>query len=104
MEELTIKWDTLAKVEIRKIYSYYKKESVQGAENVRDEIFAETDKLKNPKVNYATDPDLGKPYRFIIARKRYRIIYRRNELEIRIVFVFDTKQDRKKLHKQIKKV
>ncbi len=99
MKELTIKWDKLAKAELKKIYSYFKKKSVQGAENVRDNILSETSKLKNPQVNYVIDPDLGKPYRFIMVRNRYRVIYRRNDTEVRVVFVFDTKQSRSKLEK-----
>lgn len=99
MKELTIKWDSLAKSELKKIYSIYKKKSIQGAENVKKDIFEATDKLKNPNVKYITDPNLGRPYHFIMARKRYRIIYRREETAIRIVFVFDTKQKRDKLNK-----
>jgi plasmid stabilization system protein ParE len=102
MKELTLIWDNLAKTELQNIYSYLKNKSVQGAENVRDEILTEADKLANPFVNYAHDPDLGEPYRFKIIRKRYRLIYRKTETEVRIVYIFDTKQERDKLTKLLK--
>jgi plasmid stabilization system protein ParE len=102
MKELTLIWDNLAKIELQKIYSYFKKKSIQGAENVRDEILVEADKLVNPTVNYAPDPDLGESYRFKIIRKRYRIIYRKTKTEVRIVYIFDTKLERDKLDKLLK--
>jgi len=47
--KLLIIWDTAAKTQLRKAYNEIKKESLQGAETVRDGIIESVDELpENP--------------------------------------------------------
>ena len=97
-----IKWHQSARSELKAIYEYYLPETVQGAENIVEDILKAVDKLaEEPEVNYATEPHLGHPYQYIKTR-RYKIIHKKQNNEIRILGIFDTKQDPQKL-KKIKK-
>ncbi len=69
------KWHPSAWKELKTIYDYYKQKSLQGADNVRDDILDAVDKLiEHPQINHLIEPSLGKPYRYINIR-RYKLIY-----------------------------
>jgi plasmid stabilization system protein ParE len=101
MAGYTIKWNRSAKSELKSIYRHYLKETVQGAESVRDGILEAVDKLGvEPEVNYPYEPYLGKPFRYI-KYARYKIVHKKdteNE-EIHVLGIFDTKQEPKKIQK-----
>lgn len=101
MEKYISKWHKSAWGELKSIYEHYKEKSVQGAENVRDDILAGVDKLvDHPEVNRPFDQSLGKPYRYINVR-RYKVIHikENDKKEIRVLGIFDTKQSPQKIQK-----
>ena len=98
MKKSGIKWDLKAKESLKAIYSYYKKLSVQAAKNIKGDILEETKKLLLFPDKFQTEPMMGEPYRYRVVR-HYKIIYRAEENGLRIVEVFDTRQDHEKLKK-----
>ena len=101
MADYKIKWHKSAIAELESIYKYYLKKTVQGAESVRDGILSAVDRLgKEPEVNYPYEPYLGKPFRYIKSR-RYKIVHKKDneKKEIRVLGIFDTKQEPKKIRK-----
>ena len=75
MTNYIIKWNRSAKSELKAIYMYYLKDTVQGAQLVRHGILEVVEKLaKELEVHYPFDPYLGKPFRYIKFR-RYKIIH-----------------------------
>lgn len=96
MKKIIIKWDIKAKDSLKLIYQYLKKKSLQGAISVKNDLLAETKKLHLFPNKYQIEPNLGAPYPYCVVR-HYKIIYRLNEEELRVVDIFDTQQDPKKI-------
>ena len=95
---IKILWDDNAKADLRLIYEFIKLKSPQGAKNVIRDIVLQS---KNIHYNeqYQVDEILGKPYMRMIVRD-YKIIYKvHSETEIRILQIFDTRQNPAKLKK-----
>jgi plasmid stabilization system protein ParE len=69
VEKNIIKWSPEAKMELKEIYSYLKKRSLQGANHVKKAILKTVDKLENSIAAYPFDPFLGEPYRYIVTDK-----------------------------------
>ena len=90
--QITIVWDTHAKADLKLIYDFIKLKSPQGAKNVINDILSETKNIKFAQ-QYQVDEILGEPYRRIVVRN-YKIIYKvHSDIEIRILQIFDTRQN-----------
>lgn len=83
MGNYSILWTTQAKQDLKEIYEYWKKKSVQGAKNVRSSI------LKSPKTIYYAKQyqvdDINPEYRRIVVRTYYKVLYRQRKNTIYIM-------------------
>ncbi|MEO9872337.1 type II toxin-antitoxin system RelE/ParE family toxin [Ekhidna sp.] len=95
-KKLKIIWDNEAKYSLRSIYNYIKKrESIERARKVRDEIVSGTKSLNNFPEKFEEEPALKSEqenYRYKVIWS-YKIIYEISEEAIYIVDVFHTSRD-----------
>ena len=95
---IKILWDNQAKSDLKLIFEFIKLKSLQGAKNVVRDIVAQSKNIYFAE-QYQVDEFLGEPYRRMIVRD-YKIIYKINsQKEIRILQIFDTRQNPMKLKK-----
>ena len=95
---IKILWDNEAKSDLKLIFEFIKLKSLQGAKNVVRDIVAQSKNIYFAE-QYQVDEFLGEPYRRMIVRD-YKIIYKINsQKEIRILQIFDTRQNPMKLKK-----
>lgn len=95
---ITILWDNEAKADLKLIFEFIKLKSPQGARNVIRDIVHQSKNIHFVG-QYQLDEFLGEPYRRMIVRD-YKIIYKiHSETEIRILQIFDTRQNSIKLKK-----
>lgn len=95
-KSITILWDNQAKADLKLIFEFIKLKSPQGAKNVIADIVAQSKKIHFVE-QYQADELLGEPYRRMIVRD-YKVIYKiHSENEIRILQIFDTRQNQSKL-------
>src|SRR5688572_11161631 len=95
---IKIVWDNQAKADLKLIFDFIKIKSLQGAKNVVDDIIKQSKSIHFTK-QYQVDEFLGEPYRKMNVRD-FRIIYKvHNKTEIRILRIFDERQNPKKLNK-----
>lgn len=93
---IKILWDNQAKADLKLIFEFIKLKSPQGAKNVIRDIVAQSKSIHFVE-QYQVDEFLGEPYRRMIVRN-YKIIYKiHSETEIRILQIFDTRQNPVKL-------
>ncbi|HYF67527.1 MAG TPA: type II toxin-antitoxin system RelE/ParE family toxin [Ohtaekwangia sp.] len=88
-------WDTRAKESLKGIVLYIKDESPTAAKKVRSELLKLTASLKKMPERFSTEPYLkhkGNEYRSI-AKWSYKIIYRVNENEVRILEIVHTSRN-----------
>ena len=90
MGNIKIFWTTQAKKDLKNIYEFWKKKSVQGAKNVRSDI------LKSPKTIYYAKQyqidDINPNYRRIVVRTNYKVLYREIKNTIYIMGIISTHQ------------
>ena len=90
MGNYKIIWTSQAKQDLKNIYEYWKKKTVQGAENVRSDI------LKSPKTIYYAKQyqvdEINPKYRRIVVRDYYKVLYRQTKNTIYIMGVISTHQ------------
>jgi plasmid stabilization system protein ParE len=87
-----IVWDNQAKLQLKAAYTYIKKDSLQNAQMVRDEIVATVGGLMSNPEKYPPDKykiNNNGSYR-AFEKHRYRIVYKVMEKEIRILRVRHT--------------
>jgi len=95
---INIYWDNEAKSDLKLIFKFIKIKSIQGAKNVVKDIVKQSKNIHYPE-QYQVDEILGEPYRRMVVRD-YKIIYKiHSETEIRILQIFDTRQNPIKLRK-----
>ena len=95
---INIFWDNQAKADLKLIFEFIKLHSPQGAKNVVRDIVAQSRNIHFIE-QYQVDEILGEPFRRMIVRD-YKIIYKiHSEYEIRILQIFDTRQNPIKLKK-----
>ena len=95
---IQILWDNQAKADLKLIFEYIKLKSPQGAKNVVRDIITQSKSIHFTE-QYQVDEFLGEPYRRMVVRS-YKIIYKiQSEAEIRILQIFDTRQNPIKLKK-----
>ncbi len=90
MGKLKITWTMQAKEDLKHIYKYWEKKSLQGAINVRSDI------LKSPKTilyskQYQID-DINPKYRRIVVRDNYKVLYKVESKTIYVMEVVGTAQ------------
>ena len=90
MGSYKIVWTTQAKQDLKNVYEYWEKKSVQGAKNVRSDI------LKSPKTIYYAKQyqidDINPKYRRIVVRTYYKVLYRETKNTIYVIGVISTRQ------------
>jgi plasmid stabilization system protein ParE len=80
------------------IFEYIKLDSLQNAKKVVQEIVTHSKSIKFVE-QYQVDEFLGEPFRRMII-SHYKIVYKvQSETEIRILQIFDTRQNQLKLRK-----
>ena len=94
MAGFKIIWTDQAKAALKHIYDYYKKKSVQGAENIKSDL------LKSPKTilfakQYQLD-NINIKYHRIIVRD-YKVLYKEENGVIQIVDVISSRQSPEEL-------
>ncbi len=95
---IQILWDNQAKADLKLIFEFIKLKSPQGAKNVIRDIIIQSKSIHFAE-QYQIDEFLGEPYRRMVVRN-YKIIYKiQSETEIRILQIFDTRQNPIKLNK-----
>jgi plasmid stabilization system protein ParE len=94
--QIRIIWDNNAKADLKLIYDFIKLKSPQGAKNVINDIVVASKGIKFTN-QYQVDEILGEPFRRIVVRN-YKVIYKvQSDSEIRILQIFDTRQNPIKL-------
>jgi addiction module RelE/StbE family toxin len=95
---IKILWDNKAKSDLKLIFEFIKLKSLQGAKNVVMDIVTQSKNIYFVE-QYQADEFLGEPYRRMIVRD-YKIIYKiHSQTEIRILQIFDTRQNPVKIKK-----
>ncbi|WP_310380390.1 type II toxin-antitoxin system RelE/ParE family toxin [Flavobacterium sp.] len=88
----SILWDNHAKTDLKLIFEFIKLKSIQGAKNVIKDIIVQSKNIHFVE-QYQLDEFLGEPYRRMIIRD-YKIIYKiHSKTEIRILQIFDSRQN-----------
>jgi plasmid stabilization system protein ParE len=93
--KLNVIWDSHARIHLSEAYKYIRKDSIDNAEKVRKKILAATDTLsvhpkKYPADKYKINND-GSYRAFIVYR--YRISYKIQDTEIRILRIRHTSME-----------
>lgn len=96
MEKITINWTTQAKESLKSIYDFYKKKSLQGAQNVRKDLLQSPKSIQFAK-QYQVD-DINPKYRRIIVRD-FKVLYKVNKNKIEVVDIIGSKQSPSTLRK-----
>jgi plasmid stabilization system protein ParE len=94
MGELKIIWSKQARSAVKSIYSYYKKKSLQGANNVKTDLLQSPKSIRFAK-QYQVD-EINSNYRRIVVRD-YKVLYNEKNNVIRIIDVVGTKQSPEEL-------
>jgi plasmid stabilization system protein ParE len=94
MESIKIIWTKQAVQEVKRIYNYYKKKSLQSAKNVKSDLLQSPKKIYFSK-QYQLD-DINPNYRRIVVRDN-KILYKEKDNVIQIIDVISTLQSPEKL-------
>ncbi len=97
-------WTELARSDVESIFHYYETISSLLAETIVYEIFESVNYLKKTPEIGAKEPlfsHLGRNYRYLVIRKRYKLIYLYENNKCFILMVWDCKNDPELLRKSI---
>ncbi|MBR6092446.1 MAG: type II toxin-antitoxin system RelE/ParE family toxin [Bacteroidales bacterium] len=97
-------WTELARSDVENIFHYYETISSLLAETIVDEIFDSVYYLKKMPEIGAKEPlfsHLRRNYRYLIVRKRYKLIYLYENNKCFILMVWDCKNNPELLRKSI---
>jgi len=97
MGELKIIWSKQARSAVKSIYDYYKKKTLQGANNVKTDLLQSPKSIRFAK-QYQVD-EINSNYRRIVVRD-YKVLYNEKNNVIRIIDVVGTKQSPEELKKK----
>jgi plasmid stabilization system protein ParE len=103
MNTFKIKWSELAKSNLRDIHDYikYKKQSPQVASIVKKAILDDVKSLETHPERYPLEFYINafthENYRFKTVKGRFKIIYRIQDFDLRIIRIFHTSLDPAKL-------
>lgn len=91
-QPIRIYWDNLAKNDLKIIHNFMAIKSLQAAKKLVQDIINHTKSIHFSEQN-PVDEILGEPYRKITVRN-FKIIYKvQSESEIRILQIFDNRQN-----------
>jgi plasmid stabilization system protein ParE len=90
MGSYKIIWTSQAKQDLKNVYEYWKKKTIQGAKNVRADILKSPNTIYYAK-QYQVD-DINPKYRRIVVRTFYKVLYREAQNTIFVVGVISTLQ------------
>jgi addiction module RelE/StbE family toxin len=97
-KSIKILWDNEAKSDLKLIFEFIKLQSLSGAKKVVSEIVKQSKSIHFME-QYQSDDFLGEPFRRMFVGN-YKIVYKiHSETEIRILQIFDTRQNPIKLRK-----
>ncbi len=97
-KNIKIVWDNEAKADLKLIFEFIKLQSVSGAKKIISDIIKQS-KTIHFSEQYQKDEFLEEPFRRMFLGN-YRIVYKiHSETEIRILQIFDTRQNPIKLRK-----
>lgn len=89
MDNPRIIWTIQARDSLHRIYKHYKKKSLRGAENVKNDL------LRAPKTIYFSKQyqldDINPKYRRIVVRD-FKILYKESKNIIEVIDIIGTKQ------------
>ena len=94
MQDLKIIWAKQARDALKVIYNFYKKKSVQGAENVKSDL------LQSPKTIYYAKQyqidEINPSFRRIVVRD-YKVLYKEINGTIQVMDIVSTRQSPERL-------
>lgn len=90
-------WSKEGRASLQKIWSFYAVKNITVADKIVAEITKTTREIRFPE-QYQAEEIFEKDYRRAIVR-HFKIIYRVEKNNIRILQVYDTRQDPKKMGK-----
>ena len=97
-EPIRIIWDNKAKSDLKLLFDFLKIKSPEIASKVIHNLINQTKKIRFAQ-QYQVDEFLGEPFRRMIV-SHFKIVYKvHNEFEIRILQIFDTRQNPNQLNK-----
>lgn len=97
-QPIRILWDNKAKADLKLIFDFLQSKSHEVAKNVIRDIVLQSKNIHFTE-QYQVDEFLGEPFRRMVVRN-YKIIYKiHSETEIRILQIFDTRQNQSTLKK-----
>ncbi|MGZ9676534.1 type II toxin-antitoxin system RelE/ParE family toxin [Flavobacterium sp. GNP001] len=95
---IRILWDNKAKADLKLIFDFLQLKSPEGAKNVIRDIVLQSKNIHFAE-QYQVDEFLGELFRRMVVRN-FKIIYKiHSETEIRILQIFDTRQNQSTLKK-----
>jgi len=104
-QDFDICWDVKAGKQLKKIYNFIKKNySETSAKKIRKSITDKIDGLRTNPERYPPEPLLSyrkENFRYFNV-KPYKIIYEFKNQEVRILYIYSTNQNPKKLTKYFK--
>lgn len=87
---IKVVWTYTAKNQLQKIFNYYKEKSIQGANNIKNEILNSTKNIHF--IDQYQKDEIESQYRRIIVRD-YKILYFVEDEVIYISKIFSTKRN-----------
>jgi addiction module RelE/StbE family toxin len=97
-KNIKIVWDNEAKADLKLIFEFIKLQSVSGAKKIISDRIKQSKSIHFSE-QYQTDEFLEEPFRRMFVGN-YRIVYKiHSETEIRILQIFDSRQNPIKLRK-----
>lgn len=93
-KNIAIIWDNIAIINLTAIYNYYYPLSIKSANKVRDEILDSVSQLKDFPESGIVDDSLEARY---VVVWHWRVYYRYSDNEVRILKIFDMRQNPEKL-------
>ncbi len=90
-------WSTIAEISLTDIWSFYAKKDIAVADKIIDEIIQMAESIEFGE-QFQIEEYLEGDYRRAIVR-HFKIIYRVENNHLRIIDVFDTRQDPEKMKK-----
>jgi plasmid stabilization system protein ParE len=103
---MVVIWSDKAKLRVRQIFEFYEQKSHKAASKLIFDIESAGNSLSKFPQIAVIEPilsELSKTYRSLVVRDNYKIIYYidNDENSIKIVTVWDCRQDDKKLRKEV---
>jgi plasmid stabilization system protein ParE len=105
VKKYAVKWSARARQNLSSIYYYIKEEQQEpnNADKVREALLSAGRNLSQFPKKHAQEPLLsftGEPYRSVVVKSSFKIVYLVKDEEVRIVRIFHTKQSPERLKRE----